>query len=261
MSYPFPGMNPWLEDSRIWRNVHVSLINSIRDILAPQLAPRYFVDVETHTYIARTPDAPPVTRYPDVAILEVSGGAIAVAPSAVTAVPLEIQLPFRETVEEPYLAIRLVPEGEVVTVIELLSHTNKRAGSDRESYLQERELFLDSDVHFVEIDLLRAYNPMPYTERIRRGRYRIFIHRRRERDRAFVYGFGVRDAIPVFPLPLLPDDPEPSIDLGALLQNLFDRARYDLIINYTEPPSPELNAEDAAWFQQRLAQVNGARRG
>lgn len=238
MPYAFPGMNPWMEDSRLWRSVHVSLINGIRDLLAPQLAPRYFVDVESHTYVARTPDAPPMMRYPDVSILEVSGGAIAVAPSAATAMPLEIELPFRETIEEPYLAIRLVPEGEVVTVIEVLSHTNKRGGSDRQSYLQKRELFLDADVHFVEIDLLRAYDPMPYTEQIGQGRYRIFIHRRREPHRAFLYGFGVRDPVPIFPLPLLPEDPEPTIDLGALLQDIYDRAQYRLIINYAKPPSP-----------------------
>ena len=50
MPHQFPGMNPWLEDVRLWRDVHQSLITALRDVLAPQLEPRYFVAVETHTY-------------------------------------------------------------------------------------------------------------------------------------------------------------------------------------------------------------------
>ncbi|MEM7538337.1 MAG: DUF4058 family protein [Chloroflexota bacterium] len=44
MSYPFPGMNPWLEESRLWKNVHNTLITSIRDELTALLLPHYFVD-------------------------------------------------------------------------------------------------------------------------------------------------------------------------------------------------------------------------
>jgi hypothetical protein len=35
MSYPFLGMNSWLEDVKLWRNVHASLITAIRDELVP----------------------------------------------------------------------------------------------------------------------------------------------------------------------------------------------------------------------------------
>ena len=49
MAYPFPGMNPWLENPTVWKGIHQRLITSLADILAPQLEPRYFVAVETHT--------------------------------------------------------------------------------------------------------------------------------------------------------------------------------------------------------------------
>lgn len=252
MSYPFPGMNPWLEEARIWRNVHQSLITALRDILAPQLEPRYFVDIETHTYISTAPTLPIQTRYPDVSILKIGGPAVAVAETRTASLPYVIDLPLPEPYEEPYLEVRLVPDGEVVTVIEILSHTNKKAGDDRRSYLQKREALIDSEVHFVEIDLLRAYRAMPFTEHLNAD-YRIFI-RRRELDRkAHLYAFTVQQPIPTFPLPLLPDDQEPLVDLNAILHDLYDRARYRLVIDYSKPPIPPLDEAGAAWAAACLA--------
>jgi hypothetical protein len=253
-------MNPWLEDVQLWRDVHTRVISALGDTLAPVLEPRYFVGVETRTYVSTFPDSPPGTRYPDVTILDRGGRAVAFTPSAATAMPLEIQLPYHESFEEPYLEIRLVPGGEVVTVIELLSHTNKQPGRERKSYLKKRRLFLDADVNFVEIDLLRSWSPMPDIERHGPADYRLFIHRKEPRDKAYLYRFNVRDAIPVFPLPLLPDDQEPAVDLGAVLQDVYDRARYRLILDYSQPPDPPLSAADMAWAMQCLA-VNGKEHG
>lgn len=250
MSYPFPGMNPWLEDAKIWRNVHLSLINAIRDELAPQLEPRYFVDVETHTYISTSPNMPIRTRYPDVSILKRGEPAVSLPNVRSAAIPLVIDLPLPEPYEEPYLVVRLIPDGEVVTVIEVLSHTNKRAGNERRSYIEKRGTLIDSEVHFIEIDLLRAYDAMPYTEHLMAD-YRILVRRRELRRQAHVYAFSVREPIPLFPL--LPDDQEPLVDLGALLHEIYDRARYRLVIDYSKPPTPPLSAEDAVWAADCLA--------
>lgn len=252
MAYPFPGMNPWLEDVRLWRGVQTRFITVLGELLAAALEPRYFVDVETHPYAARTPDVPITSRYPDVTILDRGGHAVAVAPTAATAMPLEIDLHYDESFEEPYLEVRLVPGGEVVTVIELLSHTNKQLGRDRDSYLHKRQLFFDADVNFVEIDLLRLWGPMPeaggYT-----SDYRIFIRRNDTRQKGYLYLFTVRDPIPVFPLPLQPDDQEPAVDLGAVLRAVYERARYRLILDYSLPPQPPLSTTDTAWATDCVA--------
>ena len=246
MSYPLPGMNPWLENPTLWKSVHQRLITILADVLAPQLEPRYFVAVETHTYISTRPNLPIQTRYPGVSILKTGEPAVAVAERRTATVPYVIDLPLPEPYEEPYLEVRLVPDGEVVTVIEILSHTNKKAGDERRSYLQKREALIDSEVHFVEIDLLHAYRAMPFTEHLNAD-YRIFI-RRRELDRkAHLYAFTVQQPIPTFPLPLLPDDHEPLVDLGAILHDLYDRARYRLVIDYSKPPIPPLDEASAAW--------------
>jgi hypothetical protein len=41
--------------------------------------------------------------------------------------------------------------------------------------------------------------------------------------------------------------------LGLALHTLYDRAAYDLSINYGEaPPPPDLSTEEEAWMRQRL---------
>jgi hypothetical protein len=46
MPTPFPGMDPYLEKRGIWSQVHTQLIVKIQDFLAPQLRPRYTVDID-----------------------------------------------------------------------------------------------------------------------------------------------------------------------------------------------------------------------
>ena len=246
MSYPFPGMNPWLENPAVWKGIHQRLITALADVLAPQLEPRYFVGVETHTYISTSPTVPIQTRYPDLSVLTTREATVAYTTTRDEAMPLVIDLPLPEPYEEPYLEVRLVPDGKVVTVIELLSHTNKRAGDERQSYIKKRAAFINSGVHFVEIDFLRAYEPMPFTEQ-RTADYRIFIRRRELGRRAHLYAFGLRKPIPTFPLPLLAGDQEPLVDLGSILHDLYARARYRLIIDYNKSPVPTLTEADAAW--------------
>ncbi|YAG09984.1 hypothetical protein NSTC731_06370 [Nostoc sp. DSM 114167] len=52
MAYPFPGMNPYLEDPELWPGVHGRLIVAMSDdkllciyadYFYPQLRPKYFV--------------------------------------------------------------------------------------------------------------------------------------------------------------------------------------------------------------------------
>ena len=131
-------------------------------------------------------------------------------------------------------------------------HTNKRAGDERRSYLTKREALIDSDVHFVEIDLLRAHEPMPFTGHLPAD-YRIFIRRRELGRKAHLYLFSARQPIPCFPLPLLPGDAEPQVDLGALLHELYDRARYKLVIDYRQLPTPLLLEADVTWAADCLA--------
>jgi len=254
MPSPFPGMDPYLEHPALWPDVHASLITALRDTLAPRLRPRYYVAVEERTYVLEVPDDVLLTARPDVSVIErkrpVPPGRVAEATTS--AAPITVELPLPEEVRETYLEVREPASGRVITVIELLSPTNKQPGTGRRLYEEKRLLMTISATHLVEIDLLRAGEPMTMRGDGRKAHYRILVSRANRRPLADLYAFNVRDPIPVFSLPLQPGDEEPLIDLGALLQQLYDRAGYDLRIDYRQEPVPPLEKEDAAWADALL---------
>jgi hypothetical protein len=53
----------------------------------------------------------------------------------------------------------------------------------------------------------------------------------------------------------LPGDPDPNLDLSDILHALFERARYDLSIDYEQPPVPRLRKKDALWAATILARA------
>ena len=40
--------------------------------------------------------------------------------------------------------------------------------------------------------------------------------------------------------------------MNAILHALYQRARYDLSLDYSQPPVPPLGEEDVAWAQQLI---------
>src|SRR5207248_1113284 len=98
----------------------------------------------------------------------------------------------------------------------------------------------------VEIDLLRAGERMPIIGPPVHSAYRIIVSQGSKRPRATLYVFGVRQPIPAIPIPLLPGEDEPSLDLNGVLHALYGRARFDLRVDYAQPPVPPLSETDAA---------------
>jgi hypothetical protein len=259
MRPPFPGMDPWLEHPARWLGVHNSLITAIRDELASKVAPRYYVDIEQQTYLVLL-DGELFLSRPDIVVgrtksrrplprsLESSGSA------AVGVLELDIEVPVKDRVDEWYLEIRHVGTGKLVTVIEVLSPTNKSPGAGRKKYCKKRNRIFGSNTSLIEIDLLRAGKPMPIrTREPVESDYRIMISRSQSRPRAKLLAFGVRQAIPAIPIPLLPKDPEPSLDLNSVLHALYERARFDLRLDYANPPVPPLSEGDADWARAIVA--------
>lgn len=84
--------------------------------------------------------------------------------------------------------------------------------------------------------------------------YRILVSRSDRRPQAELYPFRLQDPIPPFQLPLRHGDTEPLVDLQALLQGVYDRAGFDLAINYTREPVPPLSETDTIWTNALLQQ-------
>jgi len=259
MPSPFPGMNPYLEQPEIWSQVHKWLTLLIAQTLNPQLRPKYRVAIEERVYDAKGEDSLLVGIPDDVVVQrsqttpnpdKTNSGNIAVATPDIK--PQKVTLPMTETVREWYLEVRQVGTEDVITVIEIISPKNKRSGEGRIKYESKRQKLLDSRTHLIEIDLLRQGKPLPMNGQGITSHYRILVSRSSERPQADLYRFNLRQEIPVFPLPLKPEDTEPLINLQDLLHRLYEQGSYDLAINYHTEPKPSLSQADAAWVDQVL---------
>lgn len=257
----FPGMDPWLEHPDVWPDVHNRLIVAVADALAAELLPRYFIGVETRTTVLTSLEFDQIYR-PAVTIQAAerlerpqhqSKSAVLEA-TDVECEEFEYKVP--DEVDENYIVIRRLPERRLVTVLELLSPSNKKTNEGRAEYLRKRDELIGAGAHFVEIDLLRAGDPMFASEEPRVSDYRIFIVRNPRRTRVMRYRFGVRAAIPSIPIPLLPEDAEPLLSLNTIAHALFDRARYDLVVDYSRSPMPPLRRDDQEWADAIVRAAN-----
>ncbi|MGG6240108.1 DUF4058 family protein [Nodosilinea sp. AN01ver1] len=257
MPSPFPGMDPYLEQATFWSSFHSRLIVALADALAPQLRPRYYVEVETRTYtdtpdggevLVGIPDAVVLSRQAMLSPVAQSSGTLAVQP-----MPQVVTLPIPTEVKERYLEIREVGSNAVITVIEVLSPKNKRPGKGGTVYQEKRQTILGSASHLVEIDLLRGDSPLPMEGQVNLAHYRILVSRAETRPQAELYAVTVREALPCFPLPLQAVDGSVLVDLSAIVKGVYDRASYDLRIDYSQsPPPPPFSEEDRGWMQTLL---------
>jgi Protein of unknown function (DUF4058) len=258
MRSPFPGMNPYLENPELWAEVHHWMITMIAESLVPKLRPKYRVGIEKRIYQTIDHESllvgiPDVTfgRSTSTPVRDISTVAVVSPPIK----PINVNLPMPEEVREGYLEVREVGTGEVVTVIEVLSPKNKRAGEGRKAYLSKRQQILGSSTHLVEIDLLRGGKSMPILGNEIPADYRILVSRSHTRPKAELYPFNLQEPIPSFPLPLRQGDTEPLLDLQILINEIYERAGLDLAIDYNNSePIPGLLESDKAWMNQLLEQ-------
>ncbi len=255
MPSPFPGMNPYLEHPELWPEVHHWINTFIAELLIPKLRPKYRVAIEKRVYqmtdgnsvLVGIPDVT-IGRYIKPTDKKPSNIAVASPPAK----PITVNIPIPEEVRESYLEVREVGTGEVVTVIELLSPKNKRPGEGRKTYDIKRQQVFGSSTHLVEIDLLRGGESMPILGNQINSDYRILVSRSELRPQAELYPFNLPEQIPTFVLPLRKGDTETLVDLQSVIEDLFDRAGFDLVIDYSREPVPPIGEDDIVWVSELL---------
>jgi Protein of unknown function (DUF4058) len=256
MPSPFPGMDPYLETPNLWPDVHHGLISQIQASLNPSLRPRYVARVELRVYISDDDDPGREVLVPDVRIekSKSKGGKKAKGtPAVAIAEPLIVPLLLDEEIKEARLEIKHLQTGALVTVIGVLSPTNKIPGArGRTSFMAKRRETLASNVHWVEIDLLRAGMPSVTRPPLRPSDYRILVSHAAKRAKARYWPVGMRQPLPLIGIPLRGKDAVVSLDLGAVLSTAYDRGAYEASIDYREEPTPPLSPEDAAWADTLL---------
>jgi hypothetical protein len=262
MASPFPGMDPYLEKPGFWPDVHHMLISGCRERLGAQIRPKYLVRIEERTYIADDSD-PSIglqVRIPDVEVLGRPGWEETRISSAVAIAEIEIAEPvvamtwFEVEIHEAFLKIIDRDSHEVVTVIEILSPSNKVAGSSgRKSFEDNRREVMHSPSHWVEIDLLRGNRVVRIPKRkVGRHEYLVHVSKSDMRPRGLLYPMHLARRLPVIPIPLKTEDPDTGLDMQAVLDAAYDRAGYDLQIDYHKEPDPPLDPELATWADELL---------
>ncbi len=251
MSSPFPGMNPFLERDAVWHDFHESFMPTVREVLAVQVRPRYLIKIDEHIYIHELPaQTRRLVGRGDIALSQNRPEDGSTSSTAVLTAPAQVQLPNVDVERLSFLEIRDRESGKVVTVVELLSPSNKNPGPDRAQYLAKRGRLLNSAVHLVEIDLLRVGPRMPM-EPVPALDYCVLVSRHEQRPWAGLWPIRLRNRLPEIPVPLQVPHPDARLDLQQILHRIYDAAGYEDYI-YRSPPEPPLSQEDSAWAQELL---------
>ncbi|MFN8493480.1 MAG: DUF4058 family protein [Caldilineaceae bacterium] len=260
MASPFPGMDPYLE-GYLWPDVHHRFATQISDQLTPHLRPRYVARIEIQVVQDAAPEGEIGIMYPDVEIVQTrsqptpppmnyGGAGVLVAEAPTTPATISVPLTFVE-VKLASVHIRDVAQNQLITSIEILSPVNKHEPGITK-YREKRQNLHEAGVHLLEIDLLRRGQRPVNHPRIPASAYRVILTRAKS-NVGTVWALQLLDALPVLPVPLRTPDADITLDLGLALRTIYERAAYDLSINYREaPPPPALSPEDTAWWQQRL---------
>jgi len=264
-------MDPFLEHPDFFPDLHGAMHVYIRETLQRLLPPPYFAVINERLWVetsARYIEPDTDVLYGDWSVAESS--AVAELATPTRARPLVFEMAHDQR-SESFVEIRtrLADGGErVVTAIEVLSLSNKRPGDQgRDLYLQKQAEILASEVHLVEIDLLRGgehTTPM-LLDRLRRKAgpfdYHVSVHRFDQPNRFFIYPWQLAESLPVIGVPLLPGEEEVSLDLQAVFTRCYDTGPYRRRVVYDlDRIVPALNQEKAEWVRQVLQQAGSFRR-
>ena len=256
MSSPFPGMDPYLESR--WGDVHTRLNIYASDMLGELLPPGLIARAEERAIVS-DPGISERSVYPDVMMIERGlsepnkiGNGVGLAEFVCIILP-------PQNVKQHYLEIRDARSGgQVVTVIEFVSPSNKKTGASGKQYRQKQEECLDAKINLVEIDLTRGgirkllspfdrindHDYPPYTVVVRRGD---------DPQRVWIYSLPLRKSLGGIPIPLRENDPVVVLDLQTIVNQIYQRGHYADDLDYTLPLDPPLSNDDANWAEQLIS--------
>ncbi|MFO0796574.1 MAG: DUF4058 family protein [Gemmataceae bacterium] len=254
MPSPFPGMDPWLERPAVFPTVHGSMVTYAQEALNRVLPPGYLATTDNRVYVD-----PEARRVPDVGVF---GPDAAPPGGAATAVLSRYGLlaagtdPRSDPVEEAYLEILSGDDDRLVTVIEVLSPTNKKPGEEGQaSYRHKQEECRAGGVNLVEIDLLRggAHTTAVPEARLRgltggAYDYHVCVTVAGVPREFYVAPVRLADRLPTVGVPLDPGVEPVPLDLQAVFDRCYDAGRYAQLAKYgRRDPDPPLTPEQKAW--------------
>lgn len=251
---PFPGMDPFLEQPARWNSVHTRLINAISDQLAALVSPHFYVEIEERIVLSSTaPEERSLYFEPDIYLTRGRPTPAQPAHTALITPPTVVEAVYDAEIRQRYLEVRDAYQHEVVTTIELLSPFNKASGQrGHVDFLGKRRQMMATNVHWLEIDLLRAGLRPP--EVTGKSDYYVLLKRGGIVDVFEVWYIDLRDGLPTVAVPLRPPYADVPLDLQQAFADMYRRAHYADSIDYTsDVPQPVLAPADHKWLLERIA--------
>jgi Protein of unknown function (DUF4058) len=223
MPSPFPGMDPYLEDEKLWPAFHHQLVTCLYQMLLPGLVDRYRARVAVRQYA--------------------------------TEMPLFTSV-IRETHQEEFIEIRQRSDGRLVTLVDAVGPTNKLTAAGRQAYLDKRREGRSAGASMVEVDLVLQGQPL--LEYSREGlpdwSYAVTVTRATQPDRFEIYTATLQKRLPRFRLPLAGDDRDTVVDLQTVFLRCFEQGDFTSKIDYGRDPAVALKDEDRRWLGDLLKQ-------
>jgi hypothetical protein len=221
MPSPFPGMDPYLEDPRLFPTFQRQFVSCLFQMLLPQVADRYRARIATRSYVIETPLFTSVTR---------------------------------EEHTEDTIEIRQRGDSKLVTLIDLVSPANKTTPIGRSAYLRTRQIGKQCAANLVEIDLVLQGQPtLEYSrDGLPEWDYAVTVTRSTQPERYEIYTATVQKRLPKFRLPLSPDDKDTVVDVQSAFQRCYDQNDYAELIDYDKEPPAFLDETDRRWVRDLL---------
>lgn len=221
MASPFPGMDPFLEDSALWAGFQHQLAHSLYQILLPGLMDRYRARVAQRHYVNEQ--------------------------ALFTSV-------IREEHHEQYIEIRQRTDSKLVTLVDLVSPANKATASGRTAYMEKRREARSGGANLVEIDLVMQGQPMH--EYSREGLpdwdYAVTVTRPTQPERYEIFTATLDKRLPRFRMPLAADDRDTVVDLQTAFSRAFDQGSFIEKLDYQKDPATRLSDANREWVDGHL---------
>jgi hypothetical protein len=223
MPSPFPGMDPYLEDAKLWPPFQHQFVACLYQILLPGLVDRYRARVGQRLYVTEMPLFTSVIR--------------------------------EEHLEE-YIEVRQRSDGRLVSLIDIASPVNKTAARGRSAYLDKRREGRAQGASLVEIDLVLQGQPLLDYSRdgLPDWDYDVTVTRCTQPERYEIYTATLQKRLPRFKLPLAADDRDTVVDLQAVFARCYDQGGFGGQIDYKKDPPVKLADEDRRWLDELLTQ-------
>jgi hypothetical protein len=140
---------------------------------------------------------------------------------------------------EEYIKIIRRSDEQLVTLLDLVSPSNKTTTAGREAFLSTRQQAKVAGANVVEIDLVLQGQPM--LEYSREGLptwdYAVTVTRASHPERYEIYTATLQKRLPRFRVPLVATDRDLVLDLQTVFGRCYDRVDFGARINYRDAPA------------------------